>query len=377
VQRTRKGKEEESKHCDKELGTLKPQVRKVDAEITKLEKEETNAADAWHKIEDKIFDAFCKRIKVNNIRIYEEQQGGLAKENAAQRNAFSRQISNLQSQLTFEKERLQETNDRLKKLTAGINRDKAQLVELQSEKQQIEDDIKQTTDELAELKLDHQEAKAKYEEFQGKVNKLRRAVDAVRTNIDNKVKEMGVHETEVERAATERYALLRKCKLEEIDIPLAAGSIDSVPINADFLIRGDDPDSMDVDDDRMLRTEIPDWGIEIDYDSLSDDLKKDDSDELERELLKEIKELADQLEHMAPNMKAVDRLGVVTDRLRETNEEFEEARKTAKSVKDRFLAVKQERFNSSHTKLILITDTTNSWKLSSISRTRSIEFTKN
>jgi structural maintenance of chromosome 1 len=44
-------------------------------------------------------------------------------------------------------------------------------------------------------------------------------------------------------------------------------------------------------------------------------------------------------------MKAVDRLGVVTDRLRETNEEFEDARKTAKAVKDRFLAVKQDRFS--------------------------------
>ena len=219
-------------------------------------------------------------------------------------------------------------------------------MELRSEKQQIEDDIKQSVDELAKLKLEHLDAKAKYEGFQGKVNKLRRAVDVVRTDIDNHLKEMGVHETEVERAATERYTLLRKCKLEEIDIPLAAGSLDSVPINADFLIRGDDPDSMDVDDDGMFRTEIPDWGIEIDYDSLSDDLRKDESDELERELLKEIKELSDQLEHMAPNMKAVDRLGVVTDRLRETNEEFEEARKTAKAVKDRFLAVKQERFGA-------------------------------
>jgi structural maintenance of chromosome 1 len=343
VQRTRNGKQEELKHFDKELSTLKPQIKKQDNEIAKLQKDMTTATAAWAKIEDKIFDAFCKKIKVNNIRTYEEQQGGLAKENAAQRNSFSRQISTLQSRLTFEQERLHETNDRLKKLTSGIKRDKSQLIELQSEKQQIEDDIKMTERELAQLKLEHQAAKGKYEEFQGKVNKLKRNVDGVRAAIDNQSKEIGVHETEIERAATERYSLLRKCKLEEIDIPLASGSIDAVPINADFLIRGDDPDSMDVDDNGMLRTEIPDWGIEIDYDSLPDDLRGDDSDDLERELLKEIKELFDQLENMAPNMKAVDRLGVVTDRLRESNEEFEEARKKSKAVKERFLAVKQER----------------------------------
>lgn len=344
VQRTRNGKQEELKHCDAELSTLKPQIKKAETETAKLQKDVTNAADAWHKIEDKIFGQFCKKININNIRTYEEQQGGLAKETAAKRNEFSRQISRLQGQVTFEQERLRETNDRLKKLASGIARDKTSLVELRSEKQQIEDDIKRTEGELSALKLDHQTSKTEYEALQGKVNKLKRSVDGVRNAIDTQLKELGVHETEIERAATERYALLRKCKLEEINIPLAAGSLDSVPINADFLIRGDDPDSMDVDDDGMLRTEVPDWGIEIDYDNLADELRRDDSDELERELLKEIKDLSDQLENMAPNMKAVDRLGVVADRLRETNQEFEEARKKAKEVKEQFLAIKQERY---------------------------------
>lgn len=330
------------KHCDKELSMLRPQLKKLDAEIGKLQKELATAADALHKIEDKTFDQFCKKIKVNNIRIYEEQQGGLAKEAAAKRNDYSRQISKVQGQLTFEEERLNETNDRLKKLTAGINRDTALLAELQSEKKQIEADIKQNESELADLKAKHQLAKNEYEKFQGKVTKLKRTADAVRTSIDNHFKEIAVHETEIERAATEKYTLLRKCKLEEIDIPLTAGSLDSVPIDGSFPIRGGDPDSMDLDDEAAHRTEIPDWGIEIDYDSLPDELK-DNDESIERDLLTEIKQLSDQLEHMAPNMKAVDRLGVVTDRLRETDKEFEETRKRAKAVKDQFLTVKQDR----------------------------------
>jgi structural maintenance of chromosome 1 len=334
------------KHCDKELGTLKPQMKKEEAEIAKLQKEVSSIAAAVHKIEDKIFDHFCKKINVKNIRVYEEQQGGLAKESALQRNDFSRQISKLQNQLTFDQGRLQDILDRGKKLAAGIARDNSLLVELQHEKEQVEDHISQAEEEYGEFRVQHQENKDEFEKFQVQVNKLKREVDKVRTAIDTHLKEAGVHETEIERAATERYALLRKCKLEEIDIPLAAGTIDAVPINADFLIRGDDPDSMDVDDDGgMLRTEIPDWGIEIDYDSLTDDLKRDDPDELERELVNEIKDLSDELEHMAPNMKAVDRLGVVTDRLKETDKEFEEARKNARTVKERYLAVKQDRYN--------------------------------
>jgi structural maintenance of chromosome 1 len=318
-------------------------LKKQEAEITKLEKDAADAANAWHKIEDKIFDQFCQKIKVKNIRVYEEQQGGLAKEMASQRNTFSRQISNLMNMLTFHQDQLQATQDRIKKLAAGIKRDEAQLIELQKEKKQIEDDIKQNREELAELKAEHQKVKDKYETYQGKVNKLKKNVDSVRNSIDSQAKEIAVHETEIERAATERYNLLRKCKLDEIDIPLASGSLDLVPINADFLVRGDDPDSMDVDSDGgMLRTEIPDWGISIDYDSLPDELKADD-ETVEVDLLKEIKELSDQLEHMTPNMKAVERLGIVSDRLKETDKEFEDARKKAKTVKERFLTVKQER----------------------------------
>ena len=47
---------------------------------------------------------------------------------------------------------------------------------------------------------------------------------------------------------------------------------------------------------------------------------------------------------MAPNMRAVERLGVVQDRLKSTDRDFEDARKRAKRAKDDFQAVKEQRF---------------------------------
>jgi len=47
---------------------------------------------------------------------------------------------------------------------------------------------------------------------------------------------------------------------------------------------------------------------------------------------------------MAPNMRAVERLNVVQDRLKTTDHEFEDARKRAKRAKDDFQAVKEQRF---------------------------------
>ena len=47
---------------------------------------------------------------------------------------------------------------------------------------------------------------------------------------------------------------------------------------------------------------------------------------------------------MAPNMRAVERLGAVQERLKTTDRDFEDARRRAKQAKDDFTDVKQRRF---------------------------------
>lgn len=49
---------------------------------------------------------------------------------------------------------------------------------------------------------------------------------------------------------------------------------------------------------------------------------------------------------MAPNMRAVERLEVVQDRLKNTDRDYEDARKRAKRAKDDFQAVKEKRFEA-------------------------------
>ena len=47
---------------------------------------------------------------------------------------------------------------------------------------------------------------------------------------------------------------------------------------------------------------------------------------------------------MAPNMRAVERLGVVQERFKNTQREFDDARDRAKKAKEDFQAVKERRF---------------------------------
>ena len=67
-------------------------------------------------------------------------------------------------------------------------------------------------------------------------------------------------------------------------------------------------------------------------------------EQLDSELQNRVKGLCSELENMAPNMRAVERLGVVQDRLKTTDRDFEDARKRAKRAKDDFQTVKEKRF---------------------------------
>ncbi|KAJ1551655.1 Structural maintenance of chromosomes protein 1 [Nowakowskiella sp. JEL0078] len=83
--------------------------------------------------------------------------------------------------------------------------------------------------------------------------------------------------------------------------------------------------------------------LEVDFSKLTDDNKSDGSDEMEIEFEEKIKNLTNEIEKMAPNMRAVDRLDEVEIKLKETAAEFESARRDAKNAKDKFNLIKSDR----------------------------------
>ena len=94
-----------------------------------------------------------------------------------------------------------------------------------------------------------------------------------------------------------------------------------------------------LDSQRSFR--LLDWEIEVDYSDLDVD-QGNDGTEVEQEFQDDIKNITIEIERMTPNLSAVDRLDGVENRLKETEEEFDAARKESRTAKDKFAAVKQK-----------------------------------
>lgn len=72
-------------------------------------------------------------------------------------------------------------------------------------------------------------------------------------------------------------------------------------------------------------------------------LRQDDDEKREEEMQEKITALTNELDKMAPNMRAIEKLEGVESRLKNTERDFDNARRQAKKASDDFQAVKEER----------------------------------
>ena len=361
-ERNQGSKQKEMSNANKELAAAKPKYQAKLREFEDLEGSLQSYQDAVSEVQDQIFADFCRRLNFSDIRVYEAQQGTLQQEGAQKRLEFSTQKSRLENRIKYTNQQLQETESRIKVLDDRARQDEALIKELEAEQESLQNELDTISVELDQLNEQLEREKVRQGERAEKVTEHRREFQKKNKTVESTLKTISGLEADRQLNASGRYSLLRRCKLEDLRIPLDEGSrsLDSLPLDDILQV---DADGMDVDEDQEATTlrpsEVQDYGIEVDFDDLDEDLREvsllaipcrastdrqDDGETTEAELQERIKALNAELEGMAPNMRAVERLGIVQDRLKTTDKDFEDARKQAKRAKDDFQAVKEKRF---------------------------------
>ncbi|ELU41583.1 cohesin complex subunit (Psm1), putative [Rhizoctonia solani AG-1 IA] len=311
------GLKDELKHVESELRKLNPEVEQVrpitfEVEMALTVPQATVAhnsaneqieelSDAINQAEDEVFAAFCQEVGVSNIREYEEQQLKAQTEELETKMRFESQIARLSHQIAFEEDQLKSINARLQTLEQTVANETASLEKLTSDKDRLAEQIDELQQELDE----HREEATRLNELLAEATKV----------LDGHKRTAMQSAKEVDKSLKEIAAC------------------------------GQPTDGMDLDDeDETQRArEVQDYGIEVDFDGLTDDERANGSAEIGAELDAEITRLAGEIERMAPNMKAMERLDDVEAKLAETEKEAEKARKESKQARDEFNEIKKRR----------------------------------
>jgi structural maintenance of chromosome 1 len=318
------------------------QASSVNTMKTRLQRHQ----DQINKAEDKVFASFCQKHGYESVREYEAQQGTLQQEGLEKKLEFSNQKSRLENQISFETQRFDNTNDRIKRLENQLKEDSKLITSLTGQREAIQQGLDRFRRELDVLANRLENLKETANSKQERVVEARRELQKRSKAVDDTLKLVAEIEAEVQRSNAGRYTLLRKCRIEEIKIPLSEGSepLNALPLNE---MQGADPDAMDMDEDEQQGTveEVHDYGIDVNFDDLDDELMEDDSPKQEEVLKQKIDSLNSELDKMAPNMRATDRLEGVESRLKNAEKDLETARRDAKKTRDDFEEVKERRFD--------------------------------
>ncbi|KAM0280292.1 hypothetical protein ACHAQH_004128 [Verticillium albo-atrum] len=336
-------KTRERSHQAQQLGDWDPQYATKNAELHSTTETLENFRAAISQVEDRVFGNFCVRLGLSDIRAYDAEHQGLQRQLEEERNRFEVQKERLKSTLSWNESRLKDFQGRVSSMERKLRQLEKDLQAYEQQKSEIEDKMGDVSDELDALRESLQAARADQQERSQKVIEAKAEVRSRSKEIEARQKDINALETSVQKDGAAKFALLRKCKMDGIEIPLVDGSLDNLP-REDNLLR-QDPDAMDLDDDDgMMDAALDDHGILIDFDGLDDELKNSNDESMSEVLKERIHTLTAELEKINPNMKAMERLESVETRLKNTDREFEDSRVALKEARDAFNVVKAQRY---------------------------------
>ncbi|EMD32195.1 hypothetical protein CERSUDRAFT_118824 [Gelatoporia subvermispora B] len=336
------GIRDEIKHLDKEMKQLQPELKKAQTAHDKLKEQVEALESVVNTAEDEIFEDFCQTIGVENIRDYEERQLKVARAESEARLQYDTQLARLRHQSSFLEEQLKTTEERLQTIDNIIETEEANVVRLQETRATVEEELAEAEQAIATLRTELQALQEDLEEKSKIVEQAKKAASKAAKALDQVMKEITTRNDEIEKLGLERSGLYRKCRLEEIRLPLVAGNLRHVPMEENLR----DEVAMDVDEDEegtQHVKRVADYGIEVDFSGLDEDEREDGSSEALAEMDTSITKLNTEIERMAPNLKAMERLDDVENKLEQIEKEAEKARKDSKSARDQFNDIKRRR----------------------------------
>ncbi|RKO99469.1 hypothetical protein CXG81DRAFT_14460 [Caulochytrium protostelioides] len=312
------------------LAEIENEIREVDAVLYDVEKRE--------------FASFCKEAKFKHVRDYEERYLDLNSAMEAQRLALKTQTAKLMHAMTFAQERIDESVKRLAEFDTTLSGFGVSLAEIDAEESKLTEQTAAMDKDAEALEATVTSLTNQVAELEAALQQERKAQAAQRREADALAAQTAVGEAELERVRADLDALFRRCKFEQIHLPLAGSDSDFLAVLASYdaeaeaealASQAEDPneeDDMEVDGHPTAAR-----AAEPATEAMTAEIA---ALEREREALRA------QLERMAPVHVKEGNLASAQERLQRSTAASEAARREAKAAREHFQPVRQARFDT-------------------------------
>ncbi|XP_067855244.1 structural maintenance of chromosomes protein 1B-like [Heptranchias perlo] len=321
------------------LANLQSQMAMVSLSIEDKEVKMQEIQHQMNEVEDRVFEDFCIKIGVANIREYEDEHVKQLEELDKKRSEFENQKTRLAIQLEYSYTQIKEDMKKIQRWKETIEKDEEEIVKLKKEEIQL----MRIVDEAMVVQRDLNNRllikKTQVKDAQKELDEVRKKLSNISRELAKLQKEYISVETSIEQKRLERHNLLIACKVQDIQIELLQGKLEEISEV------GTEVESTQATTD-VFELEA---AFEIDYSSLPTDLKGLTSlkeIEIQKNRLNMLLEEKEKSLHRtaAPNLRAVEKLQNVWDKFQESVNAFDSSRKKARICRQDFEYIKRRRY---------------------------------
>lgn len=301
------------------IGVQKEKSAKLEAQIQDIHGDIA-------RLQEKIYASFCSKYNLSTINDFEVLKGRAMRARAREKVELQRIIKLREGKLKFLEESMNDIRSRMEKLMSPRDQWSLDLEAAIRKVAQLESDVEKHREHINTLQktLDmlNQELAAKCSLIKEKEERIKEIESEIQKHSDELMKA----EKLLVRIDSERLHMLQNCKLEGVDLPLEDGFLDNLTF-----------------DDLTEDVSTLAYSVHVDYESLDIDLQDSFSSRTEAELRAKLENVEKDLEGLAPNAKAVERLKEVDERMKNFDREFTKARQDEKRAIAQFNEVKSKR----------------------------------
>lgn len=335
----------EKRVLDEQLVDLRPKLAAAQEALDTVRSQVESLQETVYREDDAVFADFCRHIGVNNIREYEERHMRLMQQQIDVRLEYEKQMKRLEHAIRFEEGQLASAEARRRTNENVIVKQKARMDELERERISLQAKLEEIRTHLDRMRSELEELQRNDAECNATLSTVKKDAADAQADLDEVLRMVATCNLQIEKLASERRAIYRRCRVEEIALPLQAGSLNKVPLQDESL----DMDLDDEEDASQHAQSGPDYGIVVQFDDLTPQERRDGSDAMGQKLEESTESAVADLERiLAPNTKAVERLGDSEARLADAEREYERAKRDAKRAQEDYLRLRKIRCDLYH-----------------------------
>ncbi|XP_054863802.1 structural maintenance of chromosomes protein 1B isoform X3 [Amphiprion ocellaris] len=292
-------------------------------------------------MEDLVFSDFCADIGMDNIREYEQEHLKQQAELDNKRLEFEIQHGRLTARMEYEQHQMEQLRKKLCKMEDTINEEERTMAEERKDEMRLLEVVEEGQNKLLELNNQLLSKKSQVAAVKAELDQKNQSLQQINKELVKLQREVMSAETALEQKRLTRHNMLLACKIQDLPITLLSGSLNEI---SDVQLETDS-ESTSVTMDVYER----EAHLVIDYSELEAELRGLQAEEEVEAYLTRLSETVLSIEGVlnrtaAPNLKALQKMREIKDKLQGMTEAFDASTKAARKCSQEFEQVKAQRF---------------------------------